>query len=109
MIPILFKNRINLKICEIVLQRFEKTKFSAFNSYCYLIKRALENGNLTAKQTQDIFIILEMLNELFNFNDADAFEYVYDFFIEENYKSFGEVVKLTEIYFPNVVFNKQIL
>lgn len=109
MIPILFKNRINLKICEIVLQRFENTNFSAFNSYCYLIKRALENENLTAKQTQDIFIILEMLNELFNFNDADAFEYVYDFFIEESYKSFGEVVKLTETYFPNVVFNKQIL
>lgn len=92
-----YDNFIYINICELIYKFFKTTKFSTFHNYCHYLSIKILNDELDEKDNKVIVFVIKGLDNIFSLRFDESFKYIEKFLIEEKYKTFFDIVRLTHL------------
>lgn len=100
----IYNNLVYLTICEAAYQRFKASNFLTFSSYCRNLSTSLALKNISYKEHQDLFHIINETDKVFCMSKEETNKYILDFLELENITDYERCVRLDEEYYPNSKF-----
>lgn len=88
---------INIRITQVIIQEFEKSKFNTTNAYINYIIQYIDNGIPTPLITTLYSDILIELNTVFGFTPEYSIKFINKYFKEKYYKKFWDLGVLYNI------------
>lgn len=87
-------NYIYYEICEFSMKIYKKyTYFLSYRGFCEYYKKSLSNGEVQAHMKVLLNIVIR-LNKIYGLNEAQATDYICQFFELEKYKKYERVIIL---------------
>ena len=96
---IIYDYYVYMTICEVTMDLHKRSRFPSYLGYCNTVKTYLLDSN---SKIDNSFIhmseIVDRLEKLFSMDLKTIGEYIFDFFIDEQYKKFEKPVHAMKVF-----------